>query len=320
MANTFAPQGFLQTQGTGSSPTYEITQMAVSASNTGAIFQGDPVAQGAGTTGAPTGYITQAYPPVAVTISGITFTGTTGANTTFTFSAITSTSSAPQSPNAWSPPIGSVLAVSGGSYFATGGSFQGNFIVNSSTATTIVSTSPNSANTTTFTGTYTAGTSTVYVPIVGVFDGCKYLSVAQKRTVWSNYYPGSDANTSAAVTANVINDPLAQFIVQTGNSNTTATAVGLATLGQNGSFNWSSSGASPATVNGNTASGLSTFFLDQYTLGNSEFLPFKIIGFPGYSPDGNNPFSTISNNDYTSAQGNVYVGFNNLNIKAFRGT
>ena len=35
-----------------------------------------------------------------------------------------------------------------------------------------------------------AGTTT----LAGVFVGCKYLSVAQKRTVWSRYWPGSDAN------------------------------------------------------------------------------------------------------------------------------
>ena len=34
----------------------------------------------------------------------------------------------------------------------------------------------------------TAGT----VALAGVFNGCKYTSVSQKRTVWSNYWPGSD--------------------------------------------------------------------------------------------------------------------------------
>ena len=28
--------------------------------------------------------------------------------------------------------------------------------------------------------------------IAGIFVGCKYLSVSQKRTVWGNYWPGSD--------------------------------------------------------------------------------------------------------------------------------
>ena len=73
MANTLAPQGFLQTQGTGTTPSYEISQMAVSSSNTVPIFSGDPVMPAASTTGVATGYVTQGYAPVTVVISGITF-------------------------------------------------------------------------------------------------------------------------------------------------------------------------------------------------------------------------------------------------------
>lgn len=42
MANTFAPFGFSQRQGTGSSPTYEQTQGTIDY-NTAAIFLGDPI-------------------------------------------------------------------------------------------------------------------------------------------------------------------------------------------------------------------------------------------------------------------------------------
>ena len=35
-----------------------------------------------------------------------------------------------------------------------------------------------------------AGTTT----LAGIFVGCKYLSVSQKRTVWNSYWPGSDAS------------------------------------------------------------------------------------------------------------------------------
>lgn len=51
----------------------------------------------------------------------------------------------------------------------------------------------------------------------GIFNGCQYLSTSQKRTVWSNYWPGSDA--TGDVLADVIDDPNAQFVVQ-GNSTT----------------------------------------------------------------------------------------------------
>ena len=121
MANTNAPFGFSQYSGTGSSPTYEQVQLAISSTNSTnpQIFSGDPVAQ------LSTGYICQV-----------------GTNST---------------------------------------------------------TSANAA---------AAGS------MIGIFAGCKYLSVSQKRTVWSNYFPGvGDVNTATAVTAYVITDPNAQFLV-----------------------------------------------------------------------------------------------------------
>lgn len=312
MANTFGPQGFLQAQGTGVTPSYEMVERAVSSSNTGAIFSGDPVMPAASTTGVATGYVTQGYAPVVLTV------GTTGiassASGIVTVTLTAQTTGVPGSPNAWAPPVGSVVTISG-STVTSGAGLNGDYTVASSTTTTAVMAAaagvPESA---TSTG---SGTVTVYVPVVGIFDGCKYLSVSQKRPVWSNYYPGSDANTAAAVTAYVITDPLAQFTVQTANTNTTATAVGLANIGANASFGYLNSGGSQ--VNGNTANGLSTFFLDQYTIGTSQYLPFKIISLPGYEPDGNNPFQTFNNNDYTAAYNNVVVGYNNMTFKQLRG-
>jgi hypothetical protein len=314
MANTSAPFGFSQYSGTGSLPTYEQVQMAISSSNTTPIFFGDPVAQAASTTGVGTGYVTQAYSPVTVVISAISFASGVA---TATITAITS--GVPTSPNAWAPPVGSVLSITGASSFATGGAFIGNFTVTNSTTTTISFTAP----TGTFSSTYTAGTSIVYVPVAGVFVGCKYLSVAQKRTTWSNYWPGSDANTSTAVTAYVVNDPLAQFVVQTANSNTTSSAVGFANIGQNIGFNYSVSGASPASTNGNTASGLSTYFADQYTLttpgGYQPLLPFRIVALANYTPDGSQPLQSVNGNDYTTAYNRIVVAFNNAMLKQFSG-
>ena len=38
--------------------------------------------------------------------------------------------------------------------------------------------------------------------IAGIFVGCAYLSVSQKRTVWGNYWPGSDvASTNPIVSS-----------------------------------------------------------------------------------------------------------------------
>ena len=317
MANTSAPFGFSQYSGTGSLPTYEQVQMAISSSNTGPIFSNDPVMMAAGTTGVGTGFITQAYTPVVLTVGATGLTVSANGVLTVTFTA--PSSGVPTSPNTWAPPVGSQIVVAGAT--TAGASVNGVYTVTSSTTTTAVCAAVGG-----FTASVTStasGTVTLYVPIAGVFAGCKYLSVSQKRTVWSNYWPGSDANTSASVTAYVVNDPNAQFVVQTANSNTTSSAVGVSTVGQNIGFNYSVSGASPASTNGNTATGLSTYFADQYTLttpgGYQPFLPFRVVALANWTADGSNPLQSINGNDYTSAYNRIVVAFNNAMLKQFYG-
>ena len=319
MANTFAPNGFQQYSGTGSLPTYEQVVGSISSSNTTNIFFGDPVVQATGTTGIGTGYITQAYGPVTLTV-GTTGIATTSAGVlTVTFSAATATGGAlPTSPNAWAPPVGSTLIITGST--TTSGNVNGAFTVTSSTTGTAVC--ANSGATISVTSS-TSGTVTVLVPVAGVFVGCKYLSTSQKRTNWQNYWGGSDANGD--VTAYLITDPNAQFIVQTGNSNTTATAVGLASIGQNIAFTYTQSGVT--TTNGNTANGISSFFADQFSLiGNSAagpasnaFLPFRIISLANYVPGATSPLVSINGNDNTTAYNRIVVGFNNSMPRGFAG-
>ncbi|MDE2105240.1 MAG: hypothetical protein KGL39_48895 [Patescibacteria group bacterium] len=187
MANTFAPFGFSQVKGTGSSPTYEQVSMKIASNNTTAIFKGDAVVP---VTGAATGYIAQA----------------------------------------------------------------------------------------------TAGT----VALAGVFVGCKYLSTSQKRTVWGNYWPGSDA--TGDVTAYVVNDPNAQFVVQANSSlNVPYSKVGqLAQLG---------------VGTGNTTNGVSGMYLAS--IGTTATFPFRIVDVVT-DPPGANGTDTASNGNY------VVVAFNNV--------
>jgi hypothetical protein len=319
MANTFAPNGFQQYSGTGSLPTYEQVVGSISSSNTTNIFCGDPVVQATGTTGIGTGYITQAYGPVTLTV-GTTGIATTSAGVlTVTFSAATATGGAlPTSPNAWAPPVGSTLIITGST--TTSGNVNGAFTVTSSTTGTAVC--ANSGATLSVTSS-TSGTVTVLVPVAGVFVGCKYLSTSQKRTNWQNYWGGSDANGD--VTAYLITDPNAQFIVQTGNSNTTATAVGLASIGQNIAFTYTQSGVT--TTNGNTANGISTMFADQFSLIGSSaagpaanaFLPFRIVSLANYTPGAVSPLVSINGNDNTTAYNRIVVGFNNSMPRGFAG-
>lgn len=321
MANTFAPNGFAQIQGTGSAPTYEQTQLAIASGNTTPIFFNDPVTQAAGTTGLGTGYVTQGYGPVALTVGSTGIATSSAGVLTVTFTAATTSTSGnlPSSPNAWAPPVGSTIIINGST--ASAANLNGSFTVTSSTTTTAVC--ANSGATISATST-ASGTVTVIVPIAGVFAGAKYLSTSAKYTVWRNYWPGSDANGDAI--AYVITDPNAQFIVQTANSNTTATAVGLANIGQNIGFNYNDS-ASTGETNGNTANGLSTFFADQYSLiANSSagpvanaYLPFRIIALANYVPGAVSPLASINGNDSTTAYNKIVVGFNNAMPRQFFG-
>ena len=140
--------------------------------------------------------------------------------------------------------------------------------------------------------------------IAGIFVGCKYLSVSQKRTVWSNYWPGSDVASTNYVEGYIVNDPNARFLAQTD-------ATGLA---------W------PTDINatigfvigtGNTASGISGAYLDSTTLNTATYnvnAPFKVVGI--YQP-------FVAGFPGAYAAGQPYdwaiVGFNDVATRNFVG-
>lgn len=129
----------------------------------------------------------------------------------------------------------------------------------------------------------TAGTA----QIAGIFAGCKYLSTSQKRTVWSNYWPGADANGD--VEAYVIDDPNAQFVVQAG-----GTAITLADMGLYVQFNLGT---------GNANTGISGAYVESPAV--TATLPFRITGFITEPPGANGT-------DIASAYNQIIVGFNNV--------
>jgi hypothetical protein len=321
MPNTSAANGFSQYSGNGTTPSYELITMAIASGNTNPIFNGDPVVQAASATGIGTGYITQAYGPVTLTVAATAITSSVAGVLTVTFSAATATSGTapPATPNAWAPPVGSTLIINGSTM--SSGNLNGAYTVTSSTTTTAVV--ANSGATISATST-ASGTVTVIVPVAGVFNGCQYLSTTTKRQEWASYWPGS--GSTGDVQAKVIADPNARFLVQTANSNTTATAVGLASVGQNISFNWNDSTATGET-NGNTASGQSTFFADQFSLiANSAagpaanaYLPFRVIALANYVPGQASPLASINGNDHTAGYNDIIVGFNNAMPRNFAG-
>ena len=316
MANTFAPFGFDQYKGTGAAPTFEQVPAAIATANTTPIFSGDPVVNATNSTGIGTGYITQFYGSVQLTVGATAIATSANGILTVTFTA-SPTSSIGTVLTGWAPPVGSTLVISG----ATGAGVNGAFTVTSATTTTAVVANPGLGASLTSTA---SGTVTVFVPVAGIFVGCKYLSTSQKRTVWSPYWPGSDANGD--VLGYVISDPNAQFLVQTANSNTTATAVGIAAVGQNINVAWNDSTATGET-NGNTASGQSTMFADQRSLvensaagtASNAYLPFRVVSLANYIPGQTSPLVSVNGNDPTSGYNSIVVGFNNAMPRNFNG-
>lgn len=131
--------------------------------------------------------------------------------------------------------------------------------------------------------------------LTGIFVGCTYLSVSQKRTVWSSYWPGSDANGD--VIAYVIDDPNALFLVQ-GNSTTfnitgTLSTYTTSPVGQYAQF---------AIGAGSSNTGRSGAYLNS--LGTTVTFPFIVKSLVTQPPGANG-------SDPTSAYNYVVVGFNN---------
>jgi hypothetical protein len=113
------------------------------------------------------------------------------------------------------------------------------------------------------------------VSLAGIFQGCKYLSTFTKKTEWANFWPGSGPVTQAnqsTITAYIINDTNAQFVVQSD-----STGVTMADLGANFDFNIGT---------GNAANGLSGAFL-LHTGATTAALPFRLqelVTFPPGAP------------------------------------
>jgi hypothetical protein len=133
--------------------------------------------------------------------------------------------------------------------------------------------------------------------IAGVFVGCKYLSVSQKRTVWSNYWPGSD--NSGNVEAYIINDPNAQFV---------ASADSSTSLWVQSAIN---SNCGYAIGTGNANNGISGAYLDSTTLNTTSTLPFRVVGYV-VDPPG-------ANGTDTGAYRKVIVAFNSVATKQLTG-
>lgn len=277
MANTLAPFGFADSRRLGAAPNYQLSYRKIISTNTTAIYYGDPVTIETGTTGLSDGYIKQAAPAYSLAMSSLSWA--TGVMT-ITFTATNA------------PPVGSILVFPTLST-ATTLSLTTQGPITSSTTTTALFPFPVTQSTDT-------GTVLCFPPIAGIFNGCEYNSKAQRKVVWSPWWPGtSDANGD--VTARIIDDPQMVFRVQ-GNAQITQAMVGMnATfaIGTGSSYNFFSG----ATLD---AAGTTT------APAPSAYLPFRIISLIT-EPKGAN------GTDTTTAYNWAEVGFNNQDYRGLIG-
>ena len=137
--------------------------------------------------------------------------------------------------------------------------------------------------------------------LAGVFVGCKYLSVSQKRTVWSNFWGAADVASSNSVEVYLVNDSNAKFLAQVGGSSSTGLTA--ADIGANVQFAYGTP---------NTASGVSGAYIDiTVTPTTTATLPFRVVSLV-LDPPGANGTSS-------GAYNYAVVAFNNVETKTLTG-
>lgn len=166
-------------------------------------------------------------------------------------------------------------------------------LISSSSTTAIYNGDPVEPDANGFIVRGTTSSSSGNTQIAGVFIGCKYLSVSQKRTIWSNWWPGAD--NSGNVEAYIINDPNAKFVAQFGNVSVAQSYV--------------NSGVGFNIGSGNTANGISGAYLA--TLATDSSMPFKVVALVTDPPGANGTES--------GAYQKAIVAFNNVSTKQLTG-
>lgn len=128
---------------------------------------------------------------------------------------------------------------------------------------------------------------------LGAFNGCEYVSSVTGKKTWSNYWPGSGANTNFDIVGYVYDNPTQRFVIAT-DATFTNRATAKAAIFENTQFNTATSGSA--------VSGVSSASLDVATLDASNAsLPLKILGI----------YDDPLNQDYAAAGLQMIVMFNN---------
>lgn len=145
------------------------------------------------------------------------------------------------------------------------------------------------------------------VSILGVFNGCEYVSSTTGEKVFSNYWPGSGADSNFPVKAFIYDNPNQLFTIATSNVTTSfdTEAEVRATVFANAQF---------ATGNsGDDTTGISSATLDIATAATTATFPLRIVGILD-DPE-NSDFSVAGvpmivriNNHFNAPNGSIVQG------------
>ena len=135
-------------------------------------------------------------------------------------------------------------------------------------------------------GTITRSVGNTSYAVVGVFNGCFYNDPTTQKPTYSNFYPGGITPTQGGLTAFVVDDPDAVFLVNADAVFAQANLFG----------NYSLSVAS-----GSTTTGISEMQLDVSTQGTAGTFAVQAIDI-SQDPE---------NDDQTTSNANVLVRINN---------
>lgn len=180
--------------------------------------------------------------------------------------------------------VGASGGISGGIAYNAGAIYFGDPVIRSSVGV----------------GTLIAGVgSASVVPIAGIFQGCKYLSTANKKTTWSNYWPGSDVSSAnaGATEAYIVNDPNAVWVAQSDSTGLAATDIG--------------ANLDYAIGSGTAANGISGAYL-LHTGATTSTFGFRFVDLV-WAPPGQNGVSTSAS---AAAYNWGIVAFNSVETKA----
>jgi hypothetical protein len=139
---------------------------------------------------------------------------------------------------------------------------------------------------------HTANAAGGTVSHLGVFQGCEYVSSVTGKTTFSNYWPGSGADSNHPVKAFIIDDPNQLYVIAT-DASWTSKANARASVFLNASLS--------TGITGTDATGLSLGRLAISTLATTNSLTLRVLGW----------VEDPENEDFTAAGIGAIVRLNN---------